>query len=192
MITAEQLLTFCSKEIDVERFQKPFRFRGKVYATNGRICIRIPDRPDFSIRDVTGESNIDYSKVFTDASNCDMEIPDLPDAIVCKHCLGDGKNHEIDCPDCNGEGCENCDLGYKRSDYPSIDGAQCWFCSGHGEQQHNPVKISGVFFNRIYLAIAKQIPGARFTYIAENEAAQLKFEGGEIALMPTRNNLPGV
>lgn len=188
--TLEQLQKFCAITTDRDEWLHPFLFRGYVYATDGHICVRIKDDGSLKIDTeiVTPYRNIDYAKIFEGEENCDLPIPPLPKRIKCKPCRGTAISH--DCPDCDGDGgwggteCTTC-AGTGRVT-PAADAPPCWHCNGRGEQEHNPVAVGDAHFNRIYLALAAEMPGARFVRIDGKNVARIKFDGGEIAVMPTR------
>jgi hypothetical protein len=189
--TLEQLHKFCALINLRNEHLHPFLFQGYLYATDGRICIRIKD--DGSLKIDIAHNGIDYAKIFEGEENCDLLIPPLPARIDCKRCNGTGIEH--DCPDCEGEGtldaerrggieCQKC--AGKGTITPAADAPPCWWCNGRGEQEQNPVAIGDTHINRIYLDMAAEMPGARIVRIAGTSVARIKFNGGEIAIMPTR------
>jgi len=193
-LTQDQLQKFCAIVNFRNEHQHPFLFQGYLYATDGRICIRIKD--DGSLKIGTAHNGIDYAKIFEGKENCDLPIPPLPARIDCPRCNGTGIEH--DCLDCDGTGtapatkdkrrtlvdCQKC-AGAGRVT-PAADAPPCWWCNGRGEEEHNPVAIGDTHINRIYLAMCAEIPGARIVRIAGTSVARIKFDGGQIAIMPTR------
>lgn len=187
----DQLQKFCAIiDFRSERL-RPFHFRGYAYATDGRICIRIKD--DSSLKLDIAHTGIDYAKVFEGEENCDLSIPLLPARIDCEHCHGTAISH--DCPDCEGEGdliasggigidCATCTGKGKVT--PAPDAPFCWWCNGRGEHEDNPVAIGDTHINRIYLAMAAELPGARIVRVDGPSVVRINFDGGEIAVMPTR------
>jgi hypothetical protein len=195
MLTQEQLQKFCAKiDFNFEcDYRTPARKDGYVYATDGRICIRVIDDGSLLAFPPAGRlKDIDLAKVFDGEKNCDIPMPELPARIECKHCHGTCLEH--DCPMCEGQGmldgdvapitCPRCE-GNRRIK-PDHTAEPCWWCNGRGEQEDNPVLIGGMHFNRVYLALAAELPGARFVRIDGYTVARIEFDGGEIAIMPTR------
>lgn len=183
--TLDQLQKFCARYPDLVRgnvYMQPLHYRVHIYATDGRICIRINDDRTLEVNS-TGVDGINYAALFAGDKNCDLPIPPLPALIPCRHCHGTAVSH--DCPDCDGDGCSSCDrIGKLKTPYP--EAGPCWWCNGRGEQEDNPVAVGDSYFNRIYLALAAEIPGARFVRIDGLNVARIQFDGGEIAIMPTR------
>lgn len=186
MITLDQLQKFCAHNEPLRNREhlQPLRYCGHIYATDDRICIRINDDQTLEVNGI-GVPGIDYAVIFAGDENCDLPIPQLPASIPCSHCHGTAISH--DCPECDGDGggCSSCDRTGKLKT-PHLSAGPCWWCNGRGEQENNPIAIGDIFFNRIYLALAAEMPGARFVRIEPLSSARIVFDGGEIAIMPTR------
>lgn len=197
MLTQEQLEKFCAKADHItpsgNDIKRPIRHNGYIFATDARICIRVADNGTIQAAPPSGcMKGYDFSILFTGIENVDLPIPALPDRIQCSHCDGDCLEH--DCQACDGEGhidgeisaliCTECG-GTGRKE-PGPDTGACWWCNGRGEQEQNPVMVGGIHFNRVFLALAAELPNARFVRIDGYTTARIKFDGGEIAIMPTR------
>jgi hypothetical protein len=103
------LQQFCAVDDDWRpHLNKPFRFKGYVYATDGRMIVRVADDETYPACD-----KIDPIKVVSPAEHADyinapkVELPAMEAAkrIECRDCNGRGYEH--DCPDCECE-CEAC------------------------------------------------------------------------------------
>lgn len=199
MLTQAQLEKFCTKAEGItpsgNDIKQPIRHDGYIYATDGRICIRVDD--DESIQAIAPLGRMkgyDFAKLFTGEENVVTPIPPLPDRIECPYCHGTCLEHG--CIVCDGEGtidsgitpvkCQTC--GGTGKVEPGPDTGPCWWCNGRGEHENNPVAVGNTHFNRVYLALAAEMPGARFVRVDGLTTARIKFDGGEIAIMPTRAN----
>lgn len=188
MLTQEQLEKFCTKADHItpsgDDIKHPIRHDGYIYATDARICVRVEDNSTIQAVAPTGRmKGYDFAALFGSEENVDLPIPALPDRIECLHCHGTSLSH--DCLSCDGDGCSDCG-GTGKVKIPAQDAGACWWCNGRGDQEHNPVNVGGTHFNRVFLALAAELPGARFVRIEGNTPARIKFDGGEIAIMPTR------
>lgn len=130
---------------------KPWIFDGHIYATNGRVAVRMP---------VSGHNNEgvfppvkDLDWTTTRFSEESFFAPNPGPAIVnpvCVECKGKGKVETITCPDCKGDGTQECDLGHEH-DCENCEGigtlrdaGTCEYCegSGIGQPSYFPVHIA--------------------------------------------------
>lgn len=200
MIDQATLQKFCANEDIRQYLEKPFRKNGYLYASNGHICIRIPD--DSNIQAIEAPSQIDPEKFFSNSVTEWHLLPEnLPPPKPCSNCNGEkivSEKVAEPCPDCDGEGdfthgehtytCKECDgEGYIHR--KTQNKVTCPECTGTGENIYNPVQIGAANYSRTYLALIQSLPGAKIEHVPEHDSwrvCRFIFDGGEGAVMPQR------
>lgn len=191
MITDEILKNFVYWQSTRYDINKVWIKNGWKYATDGRICVRIPtaDINDSEGKYPDGDELFDSNKFLL----CDVPLITPIASGKCSVCNGRGKLHKA-CPNCCGDGvfecptchaetlkCETC-CGSGRSN----EIIMCNDCDGTGiDFGHFAVK--DINFNGKYIHKLNRL----FTNcvmiglpLESNKPAKIKFEGGECALMP--------
>lgn len=168
------LQQFCGADDFRPYLQKPFRRNGYVYATDGRILLRVDDDEQYSTVEKVNTERV-FEKisaaVFVPAPS--VNIP--PKAPIsereCRDC--DGRGTEHDCPDCGCE-CDTCDGTGRIKDQPEISTSLC----GH-------------LFNVDYIRLMFTLPDLEIApsqaQIVDGHSALpmfFRFAGGVGALMP--------
>lgn len=164
-MTTLDLTTFCSTEPSRPNLHAPFRLGEHVFATDGRICVRVP------AYEGPPEGSVDPRKFFSN-------IPEVTPARLrsiksaqkqldeCTNCGGTGKMHE----------CPNCDCGH------------CEFCDGAGSVDNTPkirVALRGAVFDLRYINLIRTLPNLHLAVSAPKDAAMyFRFDGGDGVLMP--------
>jgi RecJ-like exonuclease len=183
---------------DTRGFDKPKYFNGFIYATNGKIAIRVREDSE-SENDKNGEFDIvgaieKLLKKESEKEYIPLDI-ELPARVKCDDCKGTGEITQ--CPKCNGTGtvecptcghdmeCEHCDGdGYGS---PSDETIMCKKCNGTGEKSF-PVAIGKTYFDRKYLALLQSLPGPVEIGIDPDpfETALFRYPEGSGAIMPMK------
>lgn len=204
-MSPEQLQRFCASPEEIRWYlQSPWRANGFIYASNGHVCIEIPD-DGRELKD-SGAKYPDVRKsVFdrytsTDFAPMPALVP-IEIAGACEQCEGAGTHGEIECVECDGVGdfekgrrvytCGCCDgvgsIG--DNDKPTI----CLACDGYGEpgncpEAHRTVlgEAEGIGFQTRYLRLFAGLPGVEVALNGLAGAAVFRFDGGAGAVMPTR------
>lgn len=188
MTTPIDLAPFCARYDDSHFPQNPFVFNGYKYATDGRICVRIPatgerDSADVvreaveSVADVEGEflpwPASDPVQSMQDCEACrargfiggeDCKACDGTGTIECKHCGNDSE-----CEDCDGEG----HRGQKVS---------CAACGGKGQSERFARQLIGsTWIKYEYDRLVRALPNPTFREIifrGKTDAVAFRFDGG--------------
>lgn len=169
------LQQFCSTDEFRPNLQKPFRYKGHVYATDGRILVRVEDDERFeTCEKIAIEKMIDFDapRIFVDAPTTKKFPTKKPPAKTkCTDCDGRGREH--DCPDCE---CE------------------CYSCDGEGEIEERPListTFAGQLFDFEYMRMVCSLPELRYAAnpTADDECLRLgplffRFAGGICVVMP--------
>lgn len=106
-MSAIDLSAFCPSKPFAYRMKSPFSRGDYSWATDGRILVRVPRRPD--IAENPDAPNVEKFWVdFPQAGWCRPVVRELPTPKkkVCTACGGRGRKHE--CPECECT-CEECD-----------------------------------------------------------------------------------
>jgi len=182
---------FCG---EFEKHKKPFSGGSYVYATDGRMALRV-DKSKFENPYDIGEyaPNIDelIEKVKKDTPinfNGQFEL------IPCRNCRATGLNRK--CPECEGSGViECCECGQDR-DCPdcdgngSGDGEKCSDCDGLGKRlkEEHTVLIEGLKVQSKFLCkIYQELKDVQlFADMSDNKMVYFKFDGGEGILLPLK------
>lgn len=187
----EWIKRFCGKEKSFNyRIKEPAVYGGYLYATDGRILIRMPcDGPN---------TPDDQEKKFPDMSGFFKEFPAVEEIIAkddtkadCSECGGDGKT-SVDCVECRGTGDVFC---------PTCEGEMnCKACGGNGFMAGSSVcpacngeggGMRGWFGNRLldwqYRRMLEALPGLKCqTSGAPGDNMYFMFGGGDGIIAPMR------
>lgn len=165
------LQKFCSTSSDRKNIGQPWSDGEWTYATDGRICVRVPRRADVP---ENPEAPKNVSHTIFDCNPNDGKFQPLPGftapkMVACDNCGGDGK---CECPACDAQ-------------------HDCGCCKGTGkvEEKLPGVKFGNQLINPKYLVLIADLPGAMLANGMEKYAAvTVKFDGGEGRLMPMRES----
>lgn len=168
------LQQFCAVDDEWRpHLNKPFRFKGYVYATDGRLLIRIADDESFPAYDKLDPTS--FLKQAEQASYIIAPKVELPPVKAAKR---------IDCPGCNGRGHEH--------DCPDCE-CECDACCGSGFIDDTPevsTMFAGQIFDVKFIRKIYTLPGLE---IAPNPGGCdlftplcFRFDGGLGVLMPMR------
>lgn len=163
------LTPFCSKDEGRSYLHTPFTRGGFTYATDGRVCVRVPRREGV----VGHEKAPDASKVFPSPlpQTTPLRIANLPERemLPCGDCDDSGLAHS--CPDCT---------------------HVCEKCGGSLEyEEHRTVRLRGKRFSAIYLRMVAALPGVEAAIMAEPPFPKLyfRFDGGDGVLMGQKQDV---
>jgi hypothetical protein len=164
------LKPFCDKQDFRYAFSNPFVKDGFRYATDSRICVRIPSSEPNTIppekkKDCPGVNvvfdnfpsegfrNIDELIAGREASGpYDMRDCDCGELNECHKCLGSGTqccphcDQDMDCEDCDGTG-EALQAAYN-----------CQKCNGSGEVPNMLCKVGDRWYAEHYLNLIRTLP----------------------------------
>ncbi len=187
-----KLEVFCG---EYEKHKKPFSGGNYVYATDGRMALRV-DKVRIEATYEAGEYGLKIDELIEKAAK-DKPIDFKADfeLIPCRNCRATGLNRK--CPDCEGTGVvECCECGQDR-DCPdcdgngSGDGEQCSDCGGLGKKLKDDhtvliegLKVQSKFLCKIYQEL-KDVQ--LFADMGEYKMVYFKFDGGEGILLPLRS-----
>lgn len=169
------LTPFCSVDETRMAINTPFVFNGWKYATDGRVCVRVPtDEPDDSNEPYKRPDASDLFKGF-DVSGLETFVIPTLDGVQEKRC-----------PSCNGNGYSICDHGHDH---------ECEDCDKTGVLEEWPKKeIGGQTFSERYLAKVVNLPGLQFFAQSANmealKPAFFTFDNGQGLLLPIRKEKP--
>lgn len=113
-MTDEEMLPFCDAESTRYAIGAPFVLDGWKYATDTRVCIRVPcSEPNRQ----SGEGRfVPADKVFAGFPSGGFspmgEVVDVKGNVVCQRCAGEGRIDRARCRRCGGAGyvyCDHCD-----------------------------------------------------------------------------------
>lgn len=177
--TMIDLLRFCSLDDTRPAIKAPFTYGEWTYATDGRICVRVP-KDDRNFGETPGApSRRAIETIFNDGRDAleEVAIPaDLPEVPFkpCEDCNGSGKVQISQrvfmiCDECDGCG-----------DWRDIVG----------------VDVGAGRFDTYYLRLIRELPNARLSVdkkrpgLGNSVPALFTFDGGEGRLMPMRMDDP--
>jgi hypothetical protein len=207
VLTPIKLQRYCATEGDTRtHLQKPFRADGWVYATNGHICVRVPDDGLVEANTLPEDQKITksapalFDKWLTDGAYADL--PQIPAVQYCNDCSGKGFHWAYRCEGCtDGEfqprgftyDCKECEeepvwSGWiaRHGDRQVGDVAKdCYRCDGRGFEKAR-VELNGVAFELGYVHWLKRLPGVTVLTRNKEDPAACRFDGGEALLMPLR------
>jgi hypothetical protein len=161
MISLEQ---FCSTEEFRTNIHKPFSWGAFTYATNARIIVRVPRRPDVP-EEIGAPTERNVDKYFISAATTDFrplaQVSFPPaDCVACKYCVGP----DYECEECDGYGI----VSVVRS-----------------------IRIDKSIFDVKYIEQISLLPAAEFSANCEGLGpAMFRFDGGSGCLMPMRCEAP--
>ncbi len=171
-MTKEELMPFCDEEIP--NFKEPWTKGNWTYATNGKICIRVPAVDGVEENAFTPQADRLFDTAFAPKQWSPVpkvEKPEQPKEIECDECEGSGKSDENQCEFCG--------------KYP-----ECEECGGSGKIMKPPLvkkkEIDGVIFDEKYLYLIQKLPGIEIGVNSLPDASRFRFDGGEGLLMPMR------
>jgi hypothetical protein len=190
------LQQFCGYVTEIRtHLQQPQQHSGWLIATNGHICVRVPDPT------ATQPSKLAHCtsviNMFEAAHKVMRPLPDFQACQACASCNGKSQYKQTKCNVCEGEGsfmhyrqdydCKSCDGDGWHRDENSGTTRSCQTCYGHGVASRKTA-IYGASFDVAYLAKIKTLPGIQIA-VAERQAdtfpaMYFKFDGGEGLLMP--------
>ena len=196
------LQRFCALNDDPRTYlQKPWRDGEWMYATNGHICVRVPfdGTADMPTRDRHPDTDALFRKWAAAKTEGFEPLPSVAAGTVCDACHGRKLFKCDECESCKGEGafpwhglmydCKWCEgslvgEGHVVSDDGDLE-LPCVKCWGRGLQmQEEPLGESR--FELAYLKWCTELPGIAYRTHGKEGPALMKFDGGELLLMPRR------
>ena len=192
-MTAQIDLTrFCLA--DSSKYGKPATFGGFTYATDCRICVRVPstDPDDSELADWVKSSPDMFAK---SVANTDMAWPEQAEQPKpCFECDGTGSVEEVDCDECNGTGLHECWSCGHEGECPECDGSGVEFEAGvcpecEGRKVIYPHRrIAGLMIGEKYDAMIRKLPNPRVVGTTIGcKALHVIFDGGELLVMAIPN-----
>jgi hypothetical protein len=156
---------FCSTDLTRPYLMKPFTIGEWTYATNGRICVRVPAMAEWpSIEKTIAAPELFAAPVTEFRPLPKIEFPPPDEDDECESCNGRGCEH--DCPDCE---------------------CICEQCNGTGEvPPYSNVSVeigNGIYAGR-YIHLLQSLPSVEIGPPHKRERMQFRFAGGEGCLMP--------
>jgi hypothetical protein len=149
----------------------PFSINGFTYASNGRIMVRVPRRPDVPenpqapVRAAALFEQFSDHKRYRKLPTIDLVEPyEWDETITCEFCDGSGKQHS--CPNCS---CK----------CPSCDGA-----GSRIETRWQTTSIGRASFESKYIAWLQALPELEVGKQTGLQPLHFRFTGGEGLLMP--------
>lgn len=171
------LQSFCSHGDDAIRYDthKPFVFDGWLYATDCRICIRVPTT------DPTTDGKYPRAdRLFTPFAGTFTPLPEIQACESCRFAPGP---HKETCDGCGGDGmCDRC---------PCEKPHTCGVCQGTGQEETycdcRVEILPGLDVEGRYYGMLKTLPGAKIGHHGtETDPIRIVFDGGEGLLMPMK------
>ena len=182
--TTIDLKAFCEPE--APHLAEPFWREGHMYATNGKICVRVPaESGELGHAKAPSAHNL---KWWWDDDNA-FEWEPLPAAtekkVRCRYCDGDGRNPDVTCK------CPKCGNDY----FPCED------CDGKGYwKEWETVHIGGFSFGGQLVHLLSSLPNP-IVFASEQPCEnkgnvagvlRVKFDGGQAILMGLEFRREGV
>lgn len=176
------LAPFCDPENTRYALDVPFVIAGWKYASDGRVCVRIPTKEQ-DTQAPEGKKLVKADQLFSKIGG--VVFQPWPNAPIqrcngtCVFCFGDGKYPYWKCPKCEGHGfidTKEC----KKCDGEGTDGEKCFNCSGVGHGLfccHQDVL--GIDVSYRYLRLIEKLPGELTAAKYEEHSIAFQFEGGE-------------
>lgn len=198
MSAAIDLQRFCArKHDDREHLHAPWPHKGRLYASNGHIMVRIPS-PEHAEAVATHPAAM-ADQMFEAAGKAGyIALPAFEAPMRCDSCAGEGKYLQVECPDCEGKGefthgtclydCQRCfGDGLIRASELDVGAAMhdCSHCGGLGYFRGEGARIGDATYDRVYLRLLSTLSGVRVCVNGE-KAMHFTFDGGDGLLMPYR------
>jgi len=174
------LRQFCAHEEIRPDLHKPFRYKGHVYATDGRIAVRVADDPNYETGKIAIDKGLKFDEPRTFVKAPRVKLPPMPKprTVSCIDCDGRGKKH--DCPAC---GCE------------------CYTCKGTGSLTERPevsARFAGQLFDVEYVRMLYSLPDLEYAPSPPSmdgggllfEPMYFRFAGGMGVVMPLSREYP--
>lgn len=185
---AMDLQVFCDPTANRFAIGKPWVFGGWLYATNGRIAVRVPSsEPDSAPEEL---SFVKGYELFGNFRDCPIDWPTLPHiAVACRECNGTGRKL-ITCATCKGDGQHYCDCGNEHDcghcgGSGTVPGKErCIFCLGTRKVEV-PTGENATNDSRILIRLAGRLFDAWYLGLIERSFTGLKYSaevGAENAL----------
>lgn len=170
-IEKELLQKFCSDQENRVSINTPWSDEKYSYATDGRLCIRVPRLPDVPERD---DAPKNMQKNIFDIQPNTGEFQPLG-LIVFPPLVGSSK-----CTTCHGCGTHTCST--------CEDDHECGHCEGSGREAERMIgfkfgkhTVSHLFFNKL---TALECVSVAESSVDEMHALSFRFNGGDGLLMP--------
>ncbi len=171
-MTPAELQPFCSTDENRPSLALPFFCNGWIYATDGRVIVRVPCDDD---RFGGGELS---SRTDTPDAAALFRWTKGPAAVGLPSGLPSPS--EVPCPDCEGCGGKECDMGHTH---------ECPKCGGDGVVTVDPaVEIGGMFFGCRRLRLIAALPGVQLWPTPGQSVCVFTFEGGDGLLFGRTTN----
>lgn len=170
------LQKFCGREHERAYLQKPWSRGEWTYATNGKLMVRIPRRPDVPAADEQNPAAEKAEQLFVESNpwECSpapkIKLPE-PSDDECEECDGRGTAH--DCPTCQ---------------------CPCSFCIGGQRRPYHGVYVSigEVDFKADDIALIVDLPALYLSNsLSREHPMAFRFNGGEGLLMPMKVDMDG-
>lgn len=200
MTKTEILAMFVAKNDPREWTLKPFRIGFFVYATNAHWAVRLP--ADGLEADDSIASNIKNKiEAMFEAAPADgfVPLPKVEDPGACNWCGGHGVGALHECDSCDGKGtfmrngykyeCQSCDEEGSIFSADKDGKSVCPYCSGLGIPEDCGItKIGNATYANRYLWLLSNLPGIEIAPDQPGKPARIRFDGGDGALMPCRDD----
>jgi hypothetical protein len=189
------LQPFCSTNPHRPNLRRPWTYNGFTYATDARICIRVPLLPLNPVdpSQPTPPQAISAAKFFAPLAELfthpatPIPLP-LPEPIFEKCTSCDGQGHLGPCPDCKGEGVHTCSECEHERDCRECDArglvpdsagtTDCDACQSTGKiSQPIRVVVGNSGYQARYLALIASLPEYQF-YANSGDMAGFTFAAG--------------
>lgn len=191
------LQLFC--DTDVYRgwiLTTPWMHAGFWYATDGRICVRVPIKPaDVKRPFDTAVHRPNAFALFQAFPPCTLAWPSFEhESLACPVCDGSDKTL-VECETCAGFGCKKCGgtgatPGKKKCIYCkkgvilSVPKGESYDDSGRRRRRRRRIQISGIWFNTFYLSlIESQCHGIQYAVASTDRPLSFTAHGGVQGLL---------
>lgn len=186
------LQVFCG---EYDKYNKPFSGVDYVYATDGRMALRVNKSKIESIYD-EGEYSQKIDELIEKVKKDNpINFNEQFELIPCRNCRATGLNRK--CPECEGRGViECCECG-QDIDCPDCDGndscdeEKCYDCGGLGKRlkEEHTVLIEGLKVQSKFLCkIYQELKDVQlFADMSDYKMVYFKFDGGEGILLPLKS-----
>jgi hypothetical protein len=174
------LQRFCTTNTCRPNLLRPWTYDGHTYATDARICVRVPLLPlnPLSPDQPTPPQAISAAKCFAPLAELlthpatPIPLP-LPEPIFEKCAACDGQGHLAPCPDCKGEGVHTCSECEHERDCRECDArglvpdscgtTDCDACQSTGKI-NRPIRVvvGSAGYQARYLALIASLPEYQF------------------------------